>query len=158
MDFSSLAAAFLTSLTTYLSASAPIDFTKSSLACLSVVESKVTFCVLAESPAAMTMLVTPSSLLNASRTCFLQPAHVTPVMVTVYTVFGAASAVLNPAKRASAASAMASAFMVLVWIAVLGDRRFQHFNDRSVCRRCNQGNPLARWQEKVGATRHPVTE
>lgn len=78
-----LAAAFLTSLTTYLSASFPMDFTKSSLVCLSVAESKVTFWVSAVSPAAMTMLVTPSSLVNASRTCFLQPFHVTPVMVTV---------------------------------------------------------------------------
>jgi hypothetical protein len=38
-----LAVAFFTSLTTYLSASEPIDFTKSSLVCASVAESKVTF-------------------------------------------------------------------------------------------------------------------
>lgn len=107
-----LAAVFFTSLTTYLSASEPIDFTKSSLVCASVAESKVTFWVVAVSPAAMTMLVTPSSLLNASRTCFLQPPHVTPVIVTVYTVLGAASAVLIPAKRASAVTAMMMAFMV----------------------------------------------
>ena len=40
-----LAVSFLTSLTTYLSASFPIDFTRSSLVCLSVAESKVTFWV-----------------------------------------------------------------------------------------------------------------
>jgi hypothetical protein len=38
-----LAVAFFTSLTTYLSASEPIDFTKSALVCASVAESKVTF-------------------------------------------------------------------------------------------------------------------
>lgn len=97
--------------------------------CLSVFESNVTFWVSAVSPAAITMLETPSSLVNASRTCFLQPFHVTPDMVTVYTVLGAAWAMLIPAKRASAARAFTSAFMVFGWIAVWLDRHRQRNND-----------------------------
>lgn len=90
----------------------------------------------------MTMLVTPSSLVNASRTCFLQPFHVTPVMVTVYTVLGAASAVLIPAKRASAARAMAIAFMVLfIWR--LDNRTLQQFDHLPFRKVGNQGIGLS---------------
>ncbi len=73
---------FFTSLTTYLVALSPSVLSRSALLILSDLASKVTFWVSPVSPARIWMLATPSNLLNASRTCALQPPHVTPVMVT----------------------------------------------------------------------------
>jgi hypothetical protein len=67
--------------TTYLAASSPRLFTASCLViALAELVVTVTFWVPGLSPAAISTLETPSSLLNASRTCTLQPPQVTPVM------------------------------------------------------------------------------
>ena len=66
--------------TTYLAAWSPSDLTASALLMVPEEEVTVTFWVAGLSPAAISTLETPVSLLNASRTCALQPPQVTPVM------------------------------------------------------------------------------
>lgn len=63
------------------------------------------------SPAAISTLETPSSLLNASRTCVLQPPQVTPVMVAMY--FTCESAALTLPIRAVANKQAMNAILVM---------------------------------------------
>lgn len=72
---------FLRSVTTKRDFLAPIESAASFLVRSPLAQLNTTFCVLGLSPLVMTMLVALNFFFNAELTYFLQPAHVTPVIV-----------------------------------------------------------------------------
>jgi hypothetical protein len=72
---------FLRSVTTKRDFLVPIESAASFLVRSPLAQLNTTFCVLGLSPLVMTMLVALNFFFNAELTYFLQPAHVTPVIV-----------------------------------------------------------------------------
>lgn len=137
-----------------MSAWSPSDFTACSLVIDASVELNVTFWLSPSASILMDSLSTPFSVANASRTCFLQPAQVTPVMPTTYFVFAAVSLNAKPASSVTTARMDAMNFMDVCFFVGAVNRLAPDSSVR--IRHLSSGNSTIPFESIGRAERRPV--